>query len=123
MYGTVLPRLAVLVVVLAQQEVDGMARATSVSCGAVADVVDDDDYYRPLWAKRSCLGGSWCSGAYVGERRGHGVVSVDGTRPCSGVRVGVSVHVIASMAGTGTGWSGSSRASFLRGRVLAGSGE
>jgi hypothetical protein len=53
--------------VMAQQEVDGMARATSVPDGAVAEVVDDDDGYRALRAKRPCLGGSWCPGERVGR--------------------------------------------------------
>ena len=52
--------LAVLVGVMAQQEMDGMARATSVSGGAVAAIVDDDDGDRALWAKRPCAGGCWC---------------------------------------------------------------
>jgi hypothetical protein len=59
--------LAVLVCAIAQQEVDGMARATSVSVTGPAEVVDDDDGYRTLWAKRPCLGGIWCPGECVGR--------------------------------------------------------
>jgi hypothetical protein len=91
-------------------EGEGLGRSGACSCPA------DIDGCR----RRSCLRGSWCSGAYVGERRGQGVVSVDGARPCSSVRMGVAVHW---MQGMGTLWSRRFAPRLLPGLARSRSGE
>jgi hypothetical protein len=55
---TVQRGLAILVDVIAQQEVDGVARATSTSVTGPAEVVDDGVGYRARVGRRACLGGS-----------------------------------------------------------------
>jgi hypothetical protein len=102
----VLRHLAVLVSVTAQQEVDGMARATSVSVTGPAEVADDDGGYRMLWSKWSCLGGSWWRDDAHGGSMGQGEVGVDGASACSGVLVGVAMPILASLDDMGTSWLG-----------------
>ncbi|KAK1645341.1 hypothetical protein QYE76_063146 [Lolium multiflorum] len=58
-----------------------MVRATSMSVTGPAEVIDDGDGYRTLRSNWACLGGSWCPGECVCERRERGEVSSDEACP------------------------------------------
>jgi hypothetical protein len=79
-------------------------------CGTVAEVVDDDDGYRTLWSKWSCLGGSWWRDDAQGGSRGQGEDGVDGARPCTVVPVDVAMHALACLGIVGMSCAGQGRA-------------
>jgi hypothetical protein len=94
--GTAHGITAFVMVAAGQREKDWGGRVRVRVRRTGTGVVDGDDGYRALGAKRLCLGGSWWRDDAQGGSRGQGEDGVDGASTCSGVRVG-GVHADRGM--------------------------